>query len=309
MGLSGGRGAVLDIPSAVVIEDESLRDGLQSEKRLFSVEEKLRFLRGMEECGVRRIQVGSFVHPKWVPQMANTDELFAALEPKPDVVYTALVLNMKGVERALAAGTRHLSMSISASESHNRKNTNRSLAEAKAEIRPMIERAKAEGLTVRAGIMTALGCAYEGAIDPAVVVEIAAMYGTLGVDEVNIADSTGMGNPRAVFDLVGRVRAVLPSGTLVSLHLHDTRGLGLANMVAGLQAGVRNFDASLGGLGGCPFIPNAAGNIATEDAAYALAEMGVATGIDWRRLGDLALEMEALLGRTLPGRMAHLPRN
>lgn len=297
------------LDSSVLIEDESLRDGLQSEKRLFSVAEKLRFIRGMEACGVRRIQAGSFVHPKWVPQMANTDALFAALEPSPGVVYTALVLNMKGIDRALACGLRHLSMSISASETHNQKNTNRSLSQAKEDIRPMIERAKAEGLAVRGGIMTALGCAYEGAIDPAVVVEIAAMYDALGVDEINIADSTGMANPKSVHNLVGKVRAAVRPEVILSLHLHDTRGLGLANMVAGLQAGVRNFDASLGGLGGCPFIPGATGNIATEDAAYALSEMGVDTGIDWRRLSDLALEMEGLLERPLPGRMAHLPRS
>jgi hydroxymethylglutaryl-CoA lyase len=199
-------------------------------------------------------------------------------------------------------------MSVSASETHNRKNTNRSLAEARAEIRPMIERALAEGITVRAGIMTAFGCAYEGSIDPAVVTDLAAMYSGLGVHEINLADTTGMANPRQVRDLVGHVQAVISREVGLSLHLHDTRGLGLANMVAGYESGVRVFDAALGGLGGCPFIPNAAGNIATEDAVHAFDAMGVDTGIDWAGLCELTLDLEARLGRPLPGRMAHLPR-
>lgn len=294
--------------SGLVIEDETLRDGLQNEQQRLSTDDKLRLIRGLEVCGVRRIQVGSFVHPKWVPQMADTDELFARLERTPGVTYTALVLNLKGIDRALAARVPHLSMSVSASEGHNQKNTNRSLAEARDEIRPMIARALAEGVTVRAGIMTAFGCAFDGAIDPAVVVDIAKMYSDLGVAEINLADSTGMGNPRAIRDVVARVRAAVRPDLALSLHLHDTRGLGLANMVAGYDAGVRIFDAALGGLGGCPFIPNAAGNIATEDAVHALTEMGLDTGIDWVELCALTLDLEAKVGRRLPGRMAHLPR-
>ncbi len=290
----------------VVIEDESLRDGLQIEQRAFSVEEKLHFIRGMESCGVRRIQVGSFVHPKWVPQMANTDELFAELDPAPGVTYTALVLNGRGLDRAISAGVKHLSMSISASEAHSLKNTNRTLEQAKADIVPMIERAVAEGIAVRAGIQSALGCGYGGDVPLARVCEIAAIYSALGVREINIADTSGLGNPRSVTAAVTEVRKVIDPAIAISLHLHDTRGLGIANMVAGLQAGVANFDAALAGLGGCPFVPGAAGNIATEDAAYALGEMGISTGIDWQALCSLALEMERILGRKLPSRMAQV---
>lgn len=290
----------------VLIEDESLRDGLQIEQRRFSVEEKLHFIHGMESCGVRRIQVGSFVHPKWVPQMADTDELFARLEPVPGITYTALVLNDHGLDRAISAGVKHLSMSISASEVHSLKNTNRTLEQAKAAIAPMIERAVAEGIAVRAGIQSALGCGYGGEVPLERVCEIAATYGSLGVREINIADTSGLGNPRSVTDAVTAVRKVIDPEIAISLHLHDTRGLGIANMLAGLQAGVAIFDAALAGLGGCPFVPGAAGNIATEDAAYALAELGVATGIDWKALCGLALEMEAILERRLPGRMAHV---
>jgi len=292
----------------VLIEDEALRDGLQIEQRTFSVAEKLHFIRGMEDCGVRRIQVGSFVHPKWVPQMANTDEVFARLEPTPGITYTALVLNERGLDRAVAAGVKHLSMSISASETHSLKNTNKTLEQAKSDIVPMIRRAVSEGIAVRAGIQSALGCGYGGEVPLARVCEIAETYCRLGVSEINIADTSGLGNPKSVAETVAAVRKVIDPSVALSLHLHDTRGLGLANMVAGLQAGVGIFDAALAGLGGCPFVPGAAGNIATEDAVHALTQLGVETGIDWKALCGLALELEAILGRRLPGRMARVLR-
>lgn len=304
--LRDGTNKMLTLPSEILIEDESLRDGLQNEQRAFSIDEKLHFIHGLEAHGVRRIQVGSFVHPKWVPQMADTDELFAHLTAVPGVVHTALVLNLKGVERAVAAGARHLSMSISASETHSLRNTNRTLEEAKRHIIPMIETALSNGIEVRAGIQSALGCGFGGEVPIERVCDIAATYSALGVQEINIADTAGLGNPRSVFETVSRVREVIDSHTAISLHLHDTRGLGLANMLAGLQAGVRIFDTALGGVGGCPFIPAAAGNIATEDAAYTMAAVGIKTGINWQGLCGLALELEGLLERTLPSRMAHI---
>jgi len=296
----------LNLVSQVLIEDEALRDGLQNEKREFSVAEKLHIIDGLTTAGVTRIQVGSFVSPKWVPQMANTDEVFAALKPIEGVVYSALILNMTGLDRALAAKVRHLSISVSASETHSRKNTNKSVSEAIAAITPTLERALGEGITVRAGIQSALGCGYEGVVPLARVVEIAKLYSRIGVHEINIADTAGLGNPKQVYEAVEAVRAVVRSDTKISLHLHDTRGLGLANMFAGLQAGATIYDAAIGGLGGCPFIPAASGNIATEDAVYALEEMGVQTGIDWKKLRTLTLELETMLGRKLPSRMAHI---
>ena len=297
---------MLELVPEVLIEDEALRDGLQIEKRLFSVEEKLHFIAAIAAAGVRRIQVGSFVHPRWVPQMANTDAVFAALTPIPGVVFSALILNMAGLERALAARVQHLSISVSASETHSRKNTNKSVDEALEGITPTLEKALAAGIGVRAGIQSALGCGFEGRIDPAQVLRIARIYSDIGVHEINIADTAGLSNPVRTYELCSRVREAIDPKIRLSLHLHDTRGLGLANMVAGLQAGVTIFDAAVGGLGGCPFIPSATGNIATEDAVHALEEMGVKTGIDWRKLKAVALELEALLGRSLPSRMAHL---
>jgi len=300
---------MLGLPANVTIEDEFLRDGLQIEERLFSIEEKLHFIRGLESFGVRRIQVGSFVHPKWVPQMADTDELFSRLNPKPGVVYTALALNMRGVERAIAAGAKHLALSISASEVHSLKNTNRTLEEAKTLIVPMIERALGNGIAVRAGIQSALGCGFGGEVPVQRVCDIAAHFSDLGVQEINISDTSGLANPVSVFEMISRVRDVINPAIEIILHLHDTRGLGIANMVAGMQAGVRIFDTALAGLGGCPFVPDAAGNIATEDAAFALSKMGVETGIDWQGLCALARQLESLLERRLPSRMAHIPNS
>ena len=291
----------------VLIEDEFLRDGLQNEARLFSIEEKLGFLAALEAAGLRRIQVGSFVHPKWVPQMADTDALFERITPKPGITYTGLVLNKAGLERALAVGVKHLSISVSASETHSKKNTNKTVDEARAAIVPTIEKALGEGIAVRAGIQSALGCGFEGRIDPERVVEIAREFSALGVGEINIADTAGLSNPRDVFALCTRLADEIAPEVKLSLHLHDTRGLGLANMVAGLQAGVRIFDAALGGLGGCPFVPKATGNIATEDAAYACEQMGLETGIDWKVLRKPVAEAEMLLGRALPARVSHVP--
>lgn len=295
-----------DFSGDILLEDEFLRDGLQNEKHLLTVDEKLRFLGALEAAGLKRIQVGSFVHPKWVPQMADTDELFDRIEPRPGVVYTALVLNKAGLDRAMAAGVKHLSISVSASETHSKKNTNRSVVEGVERILPVIEKALGEGIAVRAGIQSALGCGFEGRVDPYTVARIATLFSKLGVHEINVADTAGLADPRQVFDLCTRLRGDIDPDVALSLHLHDTRGLGLSNMVAGLQAGVRIFDTALGGLGGCPFIPKATGNIATEDAAYACAQMGLNTGVDWMALRAAVGELEAILGRELPGRISHV---
>jgi hydroxymethylglutaryl-CoA lyase len=298
---------VFDFQGDVLIEDEFLRDGLQNEERIFSIEERLDFLSALENAGVRRIQVGSFVHSEWVPQMAGTDEFFKHIKPKDGVVYSALVLNRNGLERALAVGVKHLSISISASETHSMKNTNRTVDEARSAVAPILEKALEEGIAVRAGIQSALGCGFEGKIDPDKVIRIARDYAALGVKEVNIADTAGLANPKQVYELCARLYKELPEDIALSLHLHDTRGLGIANMIAGLQAGVRIFDAAMGGLGGCPFIPKATGNIATEDAAFACEQMGMETGIDWEALRAPVARVEEMLGRVLPGRMSHVP--
>ena len=296
---------MLTINDAVLIEDEFLRDGLQNEGRILTLAEKLQFLKAIEAAGVRRIQIGSFVHPKRVPQMANTDELFDHLQPLDGVVYSALVLNSVGLERALNIGAKHLSISMSASATHSMRNVGIGVEEALSAITPVISRALAEGIAVRAGIQSALGCGFEGAISEDTVIRLAKHFDDMGVPEINIADTAGLGNPLQVYNLCSRVSDVAPDAAL-SLHLHDTRGQGLANVAAGLEAGVRTFDAALGGMGGCPFIPNATGNIATEDTVHMLTSMGIETGIDWEAFAAPVSWAEDLLGRSLPGKMSHL---
>ena len=288
----------------VVLEDECLRDGLQVEKRIFTLEEKLRIFDSLKNAGVGRIQVGSFVNPKRVPQMADSDEFIRTiLRQDPDgPLITALILNDKGLERALDCGVGHVSMSVSVSNSHSLKNAGKSATDALALMTGLIAQAATAGLTVRAGLQCSFGCAYEGKIAESAVLSAAEKLSRAGAAEINLADSTGMANPEAIQSLVGKVRAEFPLVGL-SLHLHDTRGLGMANMYAGYRAGVRVFDVCTGGLGGCPFIRGAAGNVPTEDAVNMFDSLGVKTGIDVKALCDTVALLEVLLERKLPGRM------
>jgi hydroxymethylglutaryl-CoA lyase len=293
------------INSAILFEDETLRDGLQMEARLFNLEEKIRIFNLLVEAGLKRIQVGSFVHPKLVPQMADTDELVRTLLATPGVLLTGLILNEKGLERALACELTHVSMSVSASDTHSRKNANRSAEEALNSMTALISKAREAGLSVRAGVQCAFGCVYEGGIPEEKVVATAEAMASEGAKEINLADTTGMGNPVQVRRLVGKIRKNLPEQA-VSLHLHDTRGLGLTNMLAGYEEGVRIFDVCSGGLGGCPFVKGAAGNVPTEDAAHMFEAIGLDTGIDLQNMGKVVEELEAILGRQLPGRMTRV---
>jgi len=276
------------------------------DNRIFSLEEKMRIFQLLAEANVPRIQVGSFVHPKLVPQMADTDALIKALlksNPKP--LLTALVLNEKGLERALSSGLAHVSMSISASDSHSQRNRNRTSAEALKEMVSLIEQAKKRGLTVRAGVQCAFGCVYEGRIAEGKVLSAAESMVQAGADELNLADTTGMGQPLQVRSLVRLVKKNLPR-VKISLHLHDTRGLGLANMFVAYEEGVNIFDVCAGGLGGCPFIKGAAGNVPTEDAAHMFAALGAETGLDLQKMVEVVAELEKILGRPLPGKMARV---
>jgi hydroxymethylglutaryl-CoA lyase len=291
----------------VLLEDEVLRDGLQMESRIFSLAEKVDIFRMLKEAKVPRIQVGSFVHPKLVPQMADTDALIGQLICTSDVILTGLILNDKGLERALACGLSQVSMSVSASDTHSRKNANRSADEALTSMTALISQAKKANLKVRAGIQCAFGCVYEGKVPEEKVLAAAQAMAAAGADEVSLADTTGMSNPRQVRSLVRRVGKELPRMDL-SLHLHDTRGLGLANMYVGYEEGVRIFDVCAGGLGGCPFVKGAAGNVPAEDAVHMFEAMGVETGIDLAKMSKVVEELESLLGRQLPGRMTRVLR-
>ena len=289
----------------LLLEDETLRDGLQAEPKVLSLGSKVSLFKDLVSAGLKRIQVGSFVHPKAVPQMADTDELIREIKGTPGVLLTGLVLNGKGLERALAAGLKHVSMSVSVSEAHSLRNVRRSAGEALASMVEQIGRAAAAGLAVRAGAQCAFGCVYQGNVPEEGVLRAVEAMAAAGAVEVNLADTTGMANPLQVERLVKKVKGKLPE-TALSLHMHDTRGLGLANMYAGYRAGVRIFDVAAGGLGGCPFVRGAAGNVPTEDAANMFGQMGLDTGVDLPALCRVTASLERLLDRPLPGRMGRV---
>jgi hydroxymethylglutaryl-CoA lyase len=234
--------------------------------------------------------------------MADTDELIRSIGPQEDTIVSALILNDKGLERALECGVPHVSMSVSVSDTHSRKNARRPADEALVSMTRLIREALSSGLNVRAGLQCAFGCVYEGRIEEDVVMAAAHEMVSVGAAEINLADTTGMATPLSIRHLVRRFRKEFP-GTFVSLHLHDTRGLGLANMFGGYEEGVRSFDVCAGGLGGCPFVKGAAGNVPAEDAVNMFESAGVPTGIDMSVLCEAVTFLEAALGRQLPGRM------
>ena len=293
------------IQSELLFEDEALRDGLQMESRIFNLEEKLHLFGLMQKAGVKRIQVGSFVHPKVVPQMADTDELIRTIGKQDKTVVSALILNDKGLDRAASCGVSHLSMSVSVSDSHSRKNARKPAAEALASMTALITEALKAGMAVRAGLQCAFGCVYEGRISEDAVLSAMEKMAATGVKEVNLADTTGMATPYAIRSLVQKVKQAFPD-IAISLHLHDTRGLGLANLFAGYEAGVRCFDTCTAGLGGCPFVNGAAGNVPTEDAVNMFETMGIPTGIALPALCEAVAYLETKLERSLPGRMARV---
>lgn len=273
------------LPKSVVITEVVTRDGLQDEPNVVPTSEKLRIIEAVVEAGIRSVEVTSFVHPKVVPQMADASELMQSLPRKEGVVYSALVPNLKGAERAIAAGIDELRVVISASESHNRANLNRSIAESLEGLQEVCDFARNQPAPPRlaAGVATSFACPFEGPVPLEQLLRLVTALTGMGVTLVNLADTTGMANPTQVSSTVSSVMESNPDLD-VGLHLHDTRGMGLANALAGLDVGVDRFDSSLGGLGGCPFAPGATGNISTEDLVHMLHEMGVSTGVDLEAL-------------------------
>jgi hydroxymethylglutaryl-CoA lyase len=297
--------AMTQYPSRVFIEEQGLRDGLQSEKIPLPTSKKLELIDILIDAGVRRIQVTSFVNPSLIPQMADADKLCAALKEQPGVIYSALVLNARGIQRAADAGLKHVSASISASDTHSRKNANVSLVEARRQFADMIKIGKARGLAVSGGLQCVFGCRFEGGIDGEAVFDIVKEQLDLGIDEIVLADSTGMANPYSIQQICARV-VELASGVPVILHLHDTEGKGLANVLAALSLGVNHFDTTFGGMGGCPFIKGASGNIATEDLVWMLSQMGIETGIDAGKIAAISRSLESFFSKQFAGKMHRL---
>ncbi len=289
-------------PQKIVIEEQGLRDGLQNEKPFIPTDKKIELIRAVADAGVKRIQVASFVHPKLVPQMADAEDVCKGLDQRRDVLYSALVLNTKGLERAAKAGLKHVAASISASDIHSRKNANASLPEARKRMAEMIKVGQDHGLKIRGGLQCVFGCRFEGQIDPDVVFDMIKEQLDLGIDEVSLADSTGMANPIAIQEISGKV-IELSQEKPVFLHLHDTEGKGLANALAAMQVGITHFDTAFGGTGGCPFIKGATGNISTEDMVFMSGQMGIETGIDIDRIAVISRSLEEFFNKRFSGKM------
>jgi hydroxymethylglutaryl-CoA lyase len=281
------------------------RDGFQFEKTVIPTERKLAVIEGLVAAGLKRVQVASFVHPVKVPQMADAENLIARLPEKDSVVYSGLVLNPRGLDRALDSGIRAVEISFSSDDTHSRKNAGMSHADAMRQSLEMVDRALAAGLDVRASIQCTFSCAYECRIPANDLAAIVRKLIDHGVPEIALADTTGMATPLLVEEVLD---AVLPetTGRSLAMHLHDTRGLGLVNLMTALSMGVDTFDTSLAGMGGCPFVAGAAGNIATEDTAYLLQTLNIPTGVDVLRVGAVSREIEAFFGKTFPGRIHRL---
>jgi hydroxymethylglutaryl-CoA lyase len=292
-----------DTAPEITIEEVSPRDGLQNETILFSVEDRAALIDGLAECGLRRIQIGSFVNAGRVPQMAGAEDVYRLIRHRPDVIYSALILNRRGLERARECGITHVSLFVSASEAHSLRNAQCSMDQAVRSGRELIGEARAMGITIQAGVMNAFGCRFEGNVPMARVLDMVSVFDAEGADEINLADTSGLAHPAQVKAMISAVGSVtdLP----LALHLHDTFGFALVNAYAAWNAGVRRFDASCGGLGGCPFIPGVAGNVPTEDLAWLFESMGVSTGLDLKRAAGMASELEKRVGRRLPGHLAH----
>ena len=287
----------MELVKAVTLCEVGPRDGLQNEKKLLSVEEKLELIEAVADAGFPVIEVGSFVHPKAVPQMANTDEVFRRLHRKEAVQYRALIANLKGVERAVACGCNKVKLNVSASKAHNIANLNRTPAETVSGFRTCVDAARAEGVEISGSISMAFGSPWDREIPLADVKEIVDAYIAAGVTELSLSDASGQAYPTQVYQICTEMARAYPQVTWW-LHFHNTRGLGIANIMAGMQAGFTRFDSAFAGVGGCPFVPGAAGNVATENVAHLCDEIGVATGVDLDGTMAVSRRLVQLLGHS-----------
>jgi hydroxymethylglutaryl-CoA lyase len=288
------------LDSAKIVE-VGPRDGLQNEKVTIPTQAKVDYITALGDAGLRVIEAGAFVSPKWVPQMADSAEVYRNIPKDPGVEYPVLVPNMKGLERAIEVGVKSIAIFTAASDTFNQRNINMSIDESFANYTPVASRAREEGMRVRGYVSTAFGCPYEGDVPPEKVLEVVARLLDLGCYEVSVGDTIGVGTPMQVQGVIGVLLQVVPASRL-AMHFHDTRGTALANVLAALEMGISIFDASSGGLGGCPYAPGASGNLATEDLIYMLDRMGVDTEVDLNRLVKASSIIAPYLDHPLPGR-------
>ena len=283
------------------------RDGLQNEARPIPTDDKIALIDALSNTGLRAMEITSFVNPKWIPQLADGEDVATRVRKRSGVVYSALVPNRLGLDRAMRAQMKDIAVFLSASETHNKKNLNKTIAQMLDVCRDTVPPAIAAGMRVRAYVSTAFGCPYEGKVDPQKVVDLCRELRALGCYQVSLGDTIGVANPRQVRDVLARVLAEVPAPG-VAVHFHDTRGTALANILLAVDAGITTIDSALGGLGGCPYAPGASGNVATEDVVYMLEEMGVRTGVSLDALVDCSQLASTLVGHELPSKFyrAHL---
>ena len=290
-----------DLPARISVREVGPRDGLQNEDPV-PTDAKIELIDRLSGTGVARIEAVSFVRPEAIPQMADASEVWQGITRAPSVRYSALVPNLRGAIRALDSGLTELEAVVSASDTHNRANVRRGTAESLDDIAVIIDTAHQRGASCQVVVSTAWGCPYEGDVPVSRVVRVASRAVDDGADSISFGDTTGMATPRRVRELVGEFRSAHP-GVQLNLHFHNTRGTGLANVLTALELGVADFDASVGGLGGCPYAPGATGNIATEELVHMVEDMGVATGIDLAAMIDAAADAERIIGRRLPSQV------
>jgi hydroxymethylglutaryl-CoA lyase len=291
-------------PARVDVREVGPRDGLQNESPV-PVDQRVRLIDALSATGLRFIEAASFVSPTAIPPMAGAQGVMAGITRRPGVVYSALVPNPKGAELATAAGADELELVVSASETHNQKNVRRSVADSLVGARAVVEIGHGAGVAVEAIVSTAFGCPYEGDVEPERVAQVAGHLLDAGADRLSFGDTTGMATPRRVDDLVDALERAGIASDRIGLHFHNTRGTALANVVTALDRGVTRFDASIGGLGGCPYAPGASGNAVTEDLVHMLADMEIETGIDLDALVDCARLAQEIVGRELPSALLH----
>lgn len=291
---------MMEFPNSVQINEVVLRDGLQLESKIATLEEKHLLFRQLMAANVQTVEFGSFVHPKAVPQMANSGNLYAVIsEESTHPALIALIPNLKGAELAFSRGVERMNFVFSASDTHNAQNVNKKTAQSIEELKAIHEYCGENGMILGVSIATSFGCPFEGEVPPARIHELVGILAGLEIDIVTLADTTGMANPRQVSELLKGLTDAFPEQKF-NLHFHNTRGMGLANVLAGLDAGITSFDTSLGGLGGCPFAPGATGNVCTEDVVHMLHNMGIETGISLEKLLEASWTLETIVGHKTP---------
>lgn len=288
------KGVKLLLPKKITLCEVGLRDGLQNEPVILSLDQKVRLVQALLAAGFKVIELGSFMHPKAVPQMAETDALFQRIKRPEHVEFRALVANKRGVERAIQSGCKKVKLNVSASRGHNLANLNMTPEESVSNFKTMADLARNHGLTVSGSISMPFGSPWEGKIPISEIEVIVEAYQKVGINEISLSDASGMAVPSQVFQITDQLQSAYP-GIIWWLHFHNTRGLGMANMLAAMQAGITRFDTSIGGLGGCPFVPGAVGNLSTEDVVHMLDEMKIETGLDLEQLLNAARSLSEMV--------------